>query len=291
MIKSSRLSIALIFVLFVAGTPAGADERGALIVEMFEEIKQLRKELQDLRNESELLRHQFEQLSRDNQRLSVTVKAMIEVSTSPEASTPTTTSPTSVVLPDSESDVATTVTAPQETTPTDVEDSKPLPVETPADETPEPPPEKEVEIPELPVKPSSVQIPPDDINEAEKQAYDQVIDYLNQGDFEQLQPALQNFLRDYGNGTYAAEAHYLLGEMLFEAGDTQSALTHFSRIAEQFADSDKLEAAQLKMAYIYYEQEDWARARQLLEALTDADDEQISRLAQKRLDRMASENR
>ena len=290
--------------------PVGAEDRSALILELLDEVNKLRHEVQLLRDENERQGQRLEMLSRENRDL------MKELKANASRLGP----PTSAMSPDGDEEFMSR-TVKSTTTQSEMQPDvngvdQEMQMESTVDavqpksvnELPEP--STSVRMPEFPVKqiprkdvqepqksglpetganvPASVVIPLP-VSADEKQAYTQVITYLNQNKLDQLKTALLDFLDEYGNGTYAGEANYLLGELRYEEKIYDQALENFTRIVENFPDSGKAESARLKMAYIYYAQKEWTAARELLESLSNSDDEQVSRLARKRLDRMTRE--
>ena len=70
----------------------------------------------------------------------------------------------------------------------------------------------------------------------------------------------------------------------------QSALGEFEKVVTVYPDSSKVADAKLKMGYIRYELKDWDKARELLNQVVQSYPGSTSaRLAQERLERMASE--
>ena len=311
-------TVVVLVLLWSNSTIVYAQERGAFLLNLLQQVEELRREVQSLRNENEHLKHSIEQLEKRYQPLPT-------VTPSPDV--PSTVRRT---LPDIEITEPLLTPATVETTVPDhslpepvmeevgpepvMEEAEPEPVveeagpepameeagPEPAIEEAEPEPVVEEIGPELPIKPAPPQrkrstpkpiIVEEPATKEEKQAYAKVVAYLNRGEFEQLETALMDFLLQYSSGAYAASAHYLLGELRHEEDRHEEALKSFSRIVDQFPNSEKLDAARLKMAYIYYAQQEWNVARKLLKSLINSDDKKIARLAKKRLDRMTQEKR
>lgn len=106
-----------------------------------------------------------------------------------------------------------------------------------------------------------------------------------------VRSVLTNFLNEYGNGHYGGEINFWLAESYYETAEYSEARQYYERVVKDFPQSEKISAARLKIAYIYYADEQWGQARVVLEALLQSDDEHISRLAEKRLQRMNREGR
>ena len=68
------------------------------------------------------------------------------------------------------------------------------------------------------------------------------------------------------------------------------ALIEFEKVLTQYPASTKAGDARLKMGYIYYEQNSWAEAREILgKVVKDSPGSTSARLAQERIDRMQKE--
>lgn len=69
--------------------------------------------------------------------------------------------------------------------------------------------------------------------------------------YEKAIPAMQQFLSQYPQGPYAANAHYWLGELLLLKKDLTGAVKEFKTVVEDFSDSNKLAAAKFKLGVTY----------------------------------------
>ena len=73
-------------------------------------------------------------------------------------------------------------------------------------------------------------------------------------------PEFESFLRTYPNSVYAPNAHYWLGQLLFNNGELAKAKTQFERVVNNFADSNKVADALLKLGQIAERENDKATA-------------------------------
>lgn len=104
-------------------------------------------------------------------------------------------------------------------------------------------------------------------DDKQKAIYDGAYELITKQQYSDASVGMSNYLSQYPNGDYAANAHYWLGEIGLVGGDLPSAQTHFQAVVTQFPSSPKIADAQLKLGYIYYQQGKWALARQTLESL------------------------
>ncbi|MFC1602228.1 tol-pal system protein YbgF [Pseudomonadota bacterium] len=124
----------------------------------------------------------------------------------------------------------------------------------------------------------------------EQPMYKQAFDLLMQRRYEEAKQAFRVFLRQYPNGRLAANAQYWVGEASYVTRDFATALDEFTKVVQVYPTSPKVSDSLLKIAFIQYEQKEWAKARETLEmiikqhATTTA-----ARLARKRLERMRIE--
>lgn len=125
---------------------------------------------------------------------------------------------------------------------------------------------------------------------AERQAYEQAFNVLKDGRYEQAIQEFTQFLANYPNGQYAANAQYWLSEAHYVSRHFQVAVNEFRKLIEQYPTSPKLADAILKLGFAYYELSDWTQARNLLTAVVARfPNSTAARLASNRLDKMTSE--
>ncbi len=124
----------------------------------------------------------------------------------------------------------------------------------------------------------------------ERKAYDQALELLKEGRYNDAAAAFQGFLKQYPSSSYADNAQYWLGEVYYVTRQFQPALTEFDKVLTAYSGSAKAADAKLKMGYIQYELKDWSKARELLNDVVKTYPGSTSaRLAQERLDRMQKE--
>ncbi len=130
--------------------------------------------------------------------------------------------------------------------------------------------------------------PPDPKKEAE--AYQGAFNLLKQGRYPESITAFRAFLQDYPGGSYEDNAKYWLAEASYVNRDFDTALQDFSRVLIDHPKSAKVPGAMLKMGYIFYEQQAWDKAREVLTRLqNDYPGSTEARLGEKRLTRMEKE--
>ena len=131
---------------------------------------------------------------------------------------------------------------------------------------------------------------PAELKILEQQAYQQAFDLLKAAKYDQAIIAFQQFLQLYPAGEYADNALYWVGEAYYVTRNFDKALIEFNRLLELYPASGKRADSQLKIGYIFYEQQRWADARQLLSQLaSESAAGTAARLAKTRLDRMTEE--
>jgi len=124
----------------------------------------------------------------------------------------------------------------------------------------------------------------------QRKAYDQALELLKEGRYNDAAAAFQEFLKQYPDSSYADNAQYWLGEVYYVTRQFQPALAEFNKVLTVYPGSTKAADAKLKMGYIQYELKDWGKARELLSDVVKAYSGSTSaRLAQERLDRMQKE--
>ena len=87
-----------------------------------------------------------------------------------------------------------------------------------------------------------------------KDSYNIGSDYLlKDRDMERASIAFTEHLATYPESIYAPDASYWLGEIYLLQGRTQSALSYFLKIVNEYPDNRKVAAAQYKLGTIYYQ--------------------------------------
>jgi len=199
--------------------------------------------------------------------------------------------PSPSTLPASQSTVAasTGAASPEtgQTAPQDVpikEASAPLPAVGKASEVTVAP------APDLGMEPVATPIAPPADPALEQPMYKQAFDLLMQRRYDEAKQGFRTFLRQYPNGRLAANAQYWVGEASYVTRDFATALDEFTRVVQNYPTSPKVSDSMLKIAFIQYEQKEWLKARETLEAvIKQYATTTAARLARKRLERMRIE--
>lgn len=98
----------------------------------------------------------------------------------------------------------------------------------------------------------------------EDQAYDKAVNLiLKDKRYDEAIPEFQAFLRNYPNSSYASNAHYWLGQLLFNKQDWAAATSQFEALINGFPDSTKRPDAMLKLGIAEQQRSNIARAEQL----------------------------
>jgi len=120
--------------------------------------------------------------------------------------------------------------------------------------------------------------------------YDQGLKLLRAGEY---QPAIKTFdqvIKASPPSPNRPNALYWTGEAYVVLGDLKSALNAFEQVVHDNPAHQKAADAQLKMGYIYYDQKNYARARETLNKVkAQFPGTQAATLAEQRLKRMQSE--
>jgi len=124
----------------------------------------------------------------------------------------------------------------------------------------------------------------------ERKAYDQALELLKEGRYNDAAGAFQGFLKQYPGSSYADNAQYWLGEVYYVTRQFPAALAEFDKVLKNHPGSPKAADAKLKQGYIQYELKDWGKSRALLgEVVSGYPGTTSARLAQERLDRLKQE--
>ncbi|MBZ9612715.1 tol-pal system protein YbgF [Rheinheimera maricola] len=117
---------------------------------------------------------------------------------------------------------------------------------------------------------NTVTVPVYSADVSENDAYDKAVNMvLKDRRYDAAIPEFENFIRNYPNSGYAPNAHYWLGQLLFNNNNLAQAKTHFERVVTNFPDSSKVADALLKLGQVAERENDKAAAlryyRQLLQ--------------------------
>jgi tol-pal system protein YbgF len=121
-------------------------------------------------------------------------------------------------------------------------------------------------------------------------AYQAAFGLLKNSQFDQAIAAFQQFLATYPDSSLADNAQYWLGEAYYVNKSFPEALAAFQRVASKYPQSRKVPDALLKVGYCYYELKQWQEAHDTLaQVVTSYPDTPAAKLAQSRLEKMATE--
>lgn len=88
-------------------------------------------------------------------------------------------------------------------------------------------------------------------NQDENQAYDAAVNLvLKEKNYDKAIPAFQSFVKQYPTSSYAPNAHYWLGQLLFNKGDKAGAKAQFQTLVSKFPKSPKRADALLKLGML-----------------------------------------
>ncbi|MDX1677636.1 tol-pal system protein YbgF [Arsukibacterium sp.] len=123
-------------------------------------------------------------------------------------------------------------------------------------------------------------------NMSENDAYDKAVNMvLKDRRYDAAIPEFEAFLQTYPQSGYAPNAHYWLGQLLFNNNELAKAKTHFERVVTNFGDSSKVPDALLKLGQVAERENNKEAAlkfyRQLIKDHASATS---ARLAQERID-------
>lgn len=102
----------------------------------------------------------------------------------------------------------------------------------------------------------------------ENEAYDRAVNLvLKDKLYEQAITEFRKFNQKYPQSTYAANAHYWLGQLLFNKGEFNQATAEFSLVSTQYKDSPKRPDALLKLGMVAQKQDKNSQALTLYRQL------------------------
>jgi tol-pal system protein YbgF len=129
---------------------------------------------------------------------------------------------------------------------------------------------------------STVEAP---LSENENEAYDKAVNLiLKDRLYEQAIPEFQTFLQNFPNSSYVPNAHYWLGQLMFNKQDWVGASEQFQLLIANYPDSSKRADATLKLGITEMERSNVARAKQLWEqVVVEFPGSSSAKLAEKRL--------
>ncbi|MDC8831520.1 tol-pal system protein YbgF [Alteromonas gilva] len=120
---------------------------------------------------------------------------------------------------------------------------------------------------------------------SESDAYEKAVNLiLKSREYDKAIPEFQAFIERFPDSTYAPNAHYWLGQLLFNKQQWQDAASQFEMVANKFTDSVKRPDALLKLGIIAEKTGNQARAKALFnEVISSYPDSSARKLAEVRL--------
>ena len=122
-------------------------------------------------------------------------------------------------------------------------------------------------------------------NLTENETYDRAVNMvLKDKQYDKAIPEFRTFNQKFPNSSYAANAHYWLGQLLFNKNELIEAKKEFEVVVSQFPNSSKRSDALLKLATVEQKQNNKARAVNLYQQLIkEYPNSSAAKLAQPRL--------
>lgn len=102
---------------------------------------------------------------------------------------------------------------------------------------------------------------------AEQAAYDNAIERLREGNYQQAIEGFQQFLRQHPESALAGNAQYWLGEAYYVNREFAKSRQAFIAMGTNHPDSSRLPDAMLKLGYVYEALDEKDKARQVLQKL------------------------
>ncbi len=120
---------------------------------------------------------------------------------------------------------------------------------------------------------------------SESDAYDKAVNLiLRDKQYDQAIPEFQSFLERFPNSSYAANAHYWLGQLLFNKQDWAGAAEQFQVLVSGYPNSSKRADAMFKLGVVEQKRANDARARELFtRVISEYPDSPSRKLADARL--------
>ncbi len=124
----------------------------------------------------------------------------------------------------------------------------------------------------------------------EQSAYQQALNVLREGRYDEAIAAFQGFLTRFQGSQYSGNAQYWIGEAHYVSRRYPEAIEEFQKVLNSYPESSKVPDAMLKIGYTHYELKAWEPASQMLGSLvTRFPKTTAAQLADNRLHRMKLE--
>lgn len=134
----------------------------------------------------------------------------------------------------------------------------------------------------------AVSVPTQTPQPGEDEAYESAVNLiLKSREYDKAVPAFKSFIERFPNSSYAPNAHYWLGQLLFNQQNWSEASEQFNIVANRFSDSAKRPDALLKLGVIAERTGDTTSAKALLQqVVNEYPDSSAKRLAESRLNNL-----
>ena len=121
--------------------------------------------------------------------------------------------------------------------------------------------------------------------QSESDAYDNAVNLiLKSREYDKAIPAFQSFIQQFPDSQYAANAHYWLGQLLFNKQKWADAKEQFNVVANRFTDSSKRAEALLKLGIIEQRQGNNGQAKSFFnQVIADYPNSSARKLAEARM--------
>lgn len=124
----------------------------------------------------------------------------------------------------------------------------------------------------------------------EQSAYQQALNVLREGRYDEAITAFQGFLTRFQGSQYSGNAQYWIGEAHYVSRRYPEAIAEFQKVLNSYPESSKVPDAMLKIGYTHYELKAWEPASQMLGSLVSRFPKTTAaQLADNRLHRMKLE--
>ena len=247
------------------------------LLEMLSRIEDMQSEVQTMRGELEMQRHEFEGIKQRQRDLYLDIDRrllQLEKSASSAPVPQMAPAPTAGFAPQATAPVAVApvvaapapafTTAPA-TLPALGGGSQPLPTAAP--------------VPVVAIDPLQ-----------EQSAYQQALNILREGRYDEAIVAFQSFLTRFQGSQYSGNAQYWIGEAHYVSHRYPLAIEEFQKVVSSYSESSKVPDALLKIGYTFYELKEWDQSRQTLGRLVERFPKTTAaQLADNRLHRMKLE--
>ena len=120
---------------------------------------------------------------------------------------------------------------------------------------------------------------------SENEAYDQAVNLiLKERRYDDAIPEFQGFIQKFPESIYIANAHYWLGQLLFNKSQFEDAKQHFEKVIRFYPDSNKRSDALLKQGTVLQKLGDSTGAKQMFEqVISEYPESNSASLAKSRL--------